>query len=202
MKLIASKTSPFARKLRVLLAEKQIAFDWVDANPWAADSSVPSLSPLGKVPVLQLDDGTNVFDSAVAGEYLDSLAAPALIPAVPHARMLAKRWEALASGMLDNGIFIFLERKRPAELQNTEMIARRAGQINGSAALASQWLGEHPFCAGELFSYADIALGTALLWLDFRLSHEVQWRQHANLVAAADRLMARESFASTAPPAA
>jgi len=68
MKLLSSPTSPYARKVRIALAEKKIDCELVEASPWAADSIVPTHNPLGKVPVLLLDDGTALYDSRVIVE--------------------------------------------------------------------------------------------------------------------------------------
>ena len=73
MKLIGSHTSPYARKVRIVLAEKKIEYDFVLDSPWAADSKVPDINPLGKIPVLVLDDETPLFDSRVIVEYIDNV---------------------------------------------------------------------------------------------------------------------------------
>ena len=77
MKLVASLTSPYARKIRVALAEKSLPFELEVDIPWLADTRVPSYNPLGKVPALVADDGELWFDSPVIAEYLDTLAGPA-----------------------------------------------------------------------------------------------------------------------------
>src|SRR5262249_938126 len=73
LKLVASRTSPYARKVRVVLAEKRIDFDFVEENAWNADTTVPQFNPLNKVPVLLLDDDTPIFDSRVIVEFLDGV---------------------------------------------------------------------------------------------------------------------------------
>jgi len=100
MKLVTSLTSPFARKVRIVLAEKNLPCEMVVDIPWDADTTVPQFNPLGKVPVLLRDDGSTLFDSRVIVEYLEQLKPwPMLIP-VDAAHMIAtKRWEALADGV-------------------------------------------------------------------------------------------------------
>ena len=126
MKLIASYTSPYARKVRIALAEKKIECDFVEESPWAAQTTVPNYNPLGKVPVLVLDDGTTLFDSRVIVEYLDTVSPVSrLIPEPNRQRIVVKRWEALADGVCDAAVAIVLEGKRPARQQNKDWLDRQ-----------------------------------------------------------------------------
>jgi len=140
MKLIASPTSPYARKVRIALAEKKIEYELVEAAPFAPDTDVPSYNPLGKVPVLVLDDGTNLFDSRVIVEYLDTVSPVSrLIPEPSRQRIAVKRWEALADGICDAAAAIVLEGRRAAKLQSREWVARQRSKIGrGVTALASE----------------------------------------------------------------
>src|SRR6202166_4942750 len=114
MKLLASQTSPYARKVRIAIAEKKIECDLVEESPWTPDTTVPNYNPLGKVPVLVLDDGTTLFDSRVIVEYLDTVSPVSrLIPEPNRQRIVVKRWEALADGICDAAAAVVLERKRP-----------------------------------------------------------------------------------------
>src|SRR3990170_2078262 len=101
MKLYGSLTSPYVRKARVLIREKNLACEFVVADAWAADSPIPALNPLGKVPVLVLDNGKTLFDSPVIVEYLDSLKTPPLLATSGETRWQMLCWTALADGMLD-----------------------------------------------------------------------------------------------------
>ncbi|MCG9123974.1 glutathione S-transferase N-terminal domain-containing protein, partial [Laribacter hongkongensis] len=119
MKLYASLTSPYARKVRVVLHEKRIECQLEPVNPWDTDSPLPAVNPLGKVPVLMLDDGTALYDSRVIVDYLDSISPVSkLLADGARGTALIKRWEALADGLLDAGVAIMLERRRPAERQD------------------------------------------------------------------------------------
>ena len=200
MKLIGSLTSPYARKARIVLAEKKIEYEFVLDNPWDAASGVPRLNPLGKVPVLVLDDDSTLFDSRVIVEYLDGVSPNnRLLPAAGRERIRIKRWEALADGVLDAAVAAFLEAKRPKKERSASWIARQREKIDRSLEMMSEELGEQPWCAGNAFSLADVAVGTALGYLDFRLA-DIKWReQHANLARLFDELMARTSFAETVP---
>jgi glutathione S-transferase len=202
MKLIASYTSPYARKVRIALAEKKIEYDFVEDSPWAPGTTVPTHNPLGKVPVLLLDDGTALFDSRVIVEYLDTVSPVSrLIPEPNRQRIAVKRWEALADGICDAAAAIVLENKRPLRQQNKETLERQRTKIDrGVKELASE-LGERPWCNGEAYSLADIAAGCALGYLDLR-HPAIDWRaDYPNLVKLAEKLAKRPSFAETVPPA-
>ena len=203
MKLVASLTSPYARKVRIVLAEKKIDFDLVEELPWSEKTSVPRYNPLGKVPVLVLDDGSTLFDSRVIVQYLDTVSPVSrLIPDTGRQRIAVKRWEALADGLCDAASAIVIERRRPAKQQSADWIARQHGKIDLALAELGSDLGERVWCNGESYSLADIATGCALAYLDFR-HPDIDWRgQYANLVKLADKLAKRPSFADTGPPAA
>lgn len=200
MKLIGSLTSPYVRKARIVLAEKKIEYEFVLDNPWNADTGVAKLNPLGKVPVLVLDDDSTLFDSRVIVEYLDSVTPNnRLLPAAGRERIRIKRWEALADGVLDAAVAAFLETKRPKQEQSENWISRQREKIDRSLEMMSEELGDQPWCTGNAFSLADVAVGSALGYLDFRLG-DINWRErHANLARLSDELMARPSFAETVP---
>lgn len=200
MKLLASRTSPYARKVRVVLAEKRIDFDFVEENAWNADTTVPQFNPLNKVPVLLLDDGTPLFDSRVIIEYLDGVTPVSrLLPEGGRERTMVKRWEALADGIMDAGIAIFLERKRPATPDGDAWMLRQRSKVDSAIALAASDLGDRDYCHGVSLTVADVALACALFWLEFRLP-EINWRAaHPNLSAWADQINARPSFADSKP---
>jgi glutathione S-transferase len=203
MKLIASRTSPYARKVRVVMAEKRIDCDFVEENAWTADTKVGLYNPLVKVPVLLLDDGTAVYDSRVIVEYLDGITPVSrLIPDGGRDRLFVKRCEALGDGITDAGIAVFLERKRPAEQQGKDWITRQLGKAESGIAAAARELGERKCFHGENLSLGDISMACGLLWLEFRLP-EITWRAtYPNLKAWIERLEARTSFAETKPPVA
>lgn len=203
MKLIASVTSPFARKVRVALAEKRIEYTLVEQSPAAPDNTISDFNPLGKIPVLVLDDGSTLFDSRVIVEYLDTVSPVSrLIPEPSRQRIAVRRWEALADGICDAAALIGQETRRAAKMQSKEFIARQARKITLGIEELARELGERPWCSGESYSLADIATGCALGFLDLRRP-ELPWRDdHPNLVRLAEKLAKRPSFAETAPPAA
>ena len=200
MKLIGSHTSPFARKVRIVLAEKKIEYDFVIDSPWLADSKVPSLNPLGKIPVLVLDDETRLFDSRVIVEYIDNVTPNnKLFPAPNRERTEVKRWEALADGICDAAATAFLEGKRPEAQRSNDWIQRQRDKVTRSLEFMAEELGEKSFCMGTHISMADLATGAALGYLAFRFA-DINWREtHPNLGKLYDKLMQRQSFADTVP---
>jgi glutathione S-transferase len=202
MKLIGSLTSPYVRKARVVLAEKKIEYDFELDSPWNADSGVPNLNPLGKIPVLVLDDETVLFDSRVIVEYLDNVTPNNKLMPVPNReRILVKRWEALADGICDAAATAFLEAKRPAKQQDKTWIERQRSKISASLEFMAEELGDNAHCMGTHFSLADAAVGSALGYLVFRFA-DINWQEaHPNLAKLYDKLMQRPSFAETVPQA-
>jgi glutathione S-transferase len=203
MKLIASLTSPYARKVRVALAEKKIEYDLIEESPWAVDTTVPTYNPLGKVPVFVLDDGTTLFDSRVIVEYLDTVSPVSrLIPEPNRQRIGVRRWEALSDGICDAAVAIVLENKRAARQQDRHWIERQRRKVDLGLQELARELGDKAWCNGEAYSLADIATGCALGYLDLRHA-AIDWRgAYPNLVRLAEKLSKRPSFAETAPPPA
>ncbi|MCX7162830.1 MAG: glutathione S-transferase [Betaproteobacteria bacterium] len=200
MKLIGSLTSPYVRKIRIVLAEKKIDYDLVLESPWVEGSKVVALNPLGKVPVLVLDDDSTLFDSRVIAEYLDTVAPNNhLIPASGRQRISVRRWEALADGILDAAVAAFLESMRPDGERSPSWIERQRGKVTQALRVASEDLGEHAWCHGNGMSLADIAVGCALGYVSFRLGDILWSRQYPNLARLYGKLMQRPAFADTVP---
>ncbi|OQA34415.1 MAG: putative GST-like protein YibF [Betaproteobacteria bacterium ADurb.Bin341] len=200
MKLIGTLPSPYVRKVRIVLAEKKIDYDFEIDSPSSANSKVALVNPLGKIPVLILDDGTPLFDSRVIVEYIDK-ASPnnKLLPTPNRERTEVNRWEALGDGLLDAATSVVYESRRPKKEQSATWIARQREKVVRTLAFMSEELGEQPFCMGTHFSLADIAVGTALGYLLFRFP-ELDWRsEHPNLARLHDKMMQRPSFVDTAP---
>ena len=199
MKLVGSLTSPFVRKVRIVLSEKRIVYDFDVDIPWESDTRVAEHNPLGKVPILIMDDGTTLYDSRVIVDYLDS-ANPVsrLMPEFNRERSMVKRWEALADGISDAATTIFLERKRPESLQSTEWLSRQQKKAMLGLEVAARDLGDKKWCEGNVYTLADVALGCTLGYLSFRFP-EMKWRMFPNLVRLVDALEERASFIETAP---
>jgi glutathione S-transferase len=203
MKLIGSPTSPYVRKVRVVMAEKKLDFQLVHEDPWNAEVVLKS-NPLGKVPCLVMEGGEAVFDSRVIVEYLDTLSPVGkLIPPTGRERIEVRTWEALADGLVDAAILARLEQTwsgRAPEQRSQAWIDRQMSRVESSLKAMGQGLGEKPWCHGNSFTLADIAVGCALGYLDFRFAH-IDWRAaHPNLHKLFDKLSARQSFIDSGPP--
>ncbi len=206
MKLIGATASPYVRKVRVVMAEKQLEFAFVTTNVWAADTEISSVNPLGKVPCLVLEDGTAMYDSRVIVEYLDSLSPHgSMLPDAARARAEVKTWEALADGALDAGILARLEATwggRTDEQRSQAWIDRQFGKIAlalGDMSTQLDARGSSSYCCGDQLNLADVAVGCALGWFDFRFP-QIDWRAaHPNLARLYGRLIERPSFSSTMP---
>jgi glutathione S-transferase len=201
MKLIGSVTSPYVRKVRVVLAEKKLDYAFELENVWSPDTKITASNPLGKVPCLVMEDGSAMYDSRVIAEYLDTLTPVCkLLPANSRDRANVKVWEALADGVGDAAVLAYLERtQRPAELQSQAWIERQMGKVRNGLQVMSDNLGEQPFCMGIHYTLADVAVGCVLGWLALRFP-AIDWRaDHPNLARLFDKLSERPSFKDTVP---
>lgn len=203
MKLIGSLASPYVRKVRVVMAEKKLDYELILEDVWSPDSTIAQSNPLGKVPCLIMEDGGAMFDSRVIVEYLDTMSPVGkLIPTQGRGRASIKCWEALADGVLDAGITVRLERtQRPAKLQSAQWVERQLGKVQNGIKAMSTGLGDAPYCTGAQLTLADVAVGCALGWLEFRFP-EITWREdYSNLARLFDKLSERKSFKDTVPVA-
>ena len=201
MKLFGTYTSPYVRKVRVVLAEKKLDYQFVLEDVGAADTKIQEVNPLGKVPCLVMDDGDAIYDSSVIVEYLDTLSPVGkLIPATGRERVEVRRWEALADGVMDAAILVRLEQtKRPAKQQSARWIKLQMSKVEAGLKAMAAELGDKPFCNGNQYSLADIAVVCALGWLALRFP-QIDWREtYPNLAKLCDKLSERASFKDTQP---
>lgn len=195
MKLIGSNTSPYVRKARLVLLEKNIAHTYVVDPPSDPNSEAYRVNPLGRIPALILDDGTCVFDSPVIAEYVDTLNdTPILVPRHDAlARMRVKRGEALADGIMDSAVVVRMESIRAIEKREQTTLDLHNGAVTRALAHMAEQLGTHEWYEGNNITLADLALVSALVYLDLRQA-ERDWRSsHPNLAAYFKRLSARPS---------
>lgn len=202
MKLLGSLTSPFVRKVRIVMAEKKLDYQLVLEDVWASDAILKS-NPLGKVPCLVMEGGEAVFDSRVIVDYLDTLSPVGrLIPASGRERAEVRTWEALADGIVDACILARLEQTwsgRTETQRSAAWVERQMAKVDAAVIAMSRGLGEKTFAAGIHLSLADIAVGCALGYLDLRFP-QIDWRKpHPNLARLADKLAQRQSFIDTLP---
>jgi glutathione S-transferase len=203
MKLIGSLTSPYVRKVRIVMVEKKLDFQLALEDVWATDALLKA-NPLGKVPCLVMEGGEAVFDSRVIVEYLDTLSPVGkLIPPAGRERIEVRTWEALADGVLDASILARLELTwggRTEAQRSQAWVDRQMSRVHAALAAMSRGLGERPWCMGNQFTLADIAVGCALGYLNFRFP-SIAWRDsYANLARLHEKLAVRQSFIDTLPP--
>lgn len=177
MKLYTSPTTPFGRKVRLAAAIKGVdgAIESIvaDNNP-SSNAALLKVNPLGKIPVLLLDDGTVLFDSRVICEFMDTLGAddaPRLIPRDGRDRWLTLRDASLADGIAEAGILIFYEGKfRTPEMHHPRWLAHQQEKVDTGLDYFEQnppgWNGSP--------NYAHLSLAAALGHLDLR--HGRRWR--------------------------
>ena len=202
IRLIGSLASPYVRKVRIVMAEKRLEYQFELEDVWAANTSIYDANPLGKVPCLIMEDGGALFDSRVIVEYLDTLTPVAkLIPPNGRERAEVRTWEALADGISDAAILVRLERsQRPADRQSEQWVDRQMHKVHAGIGAMGHALADKPWCNGHAYSLADIALGCALGYLDFRFK-DLNWRSpHPNLARHYEKIAARPSFVDTQPP--
>lgn len=199
MKLYGSPTSPYVRKARVLLAEKNLACDFVHEDPWPEDSPIPARNPLGKVPVLDIGDGDYLFESVLVLNYLDQLDGKPLRPANKADSWETQWWEALGQGILDAAVTRVVESRRPAEKQMVEKTAREESRIHRAIAVGEARFKGGEFLVGRTYTLADLVMGVALQYVDFRYPHD--WRSKSPKLAKWHAgIVKRKAFQETLPP--
>ena len=203
MKLIGAVTSPYVRKVRIVMAEKKLDYQFISEDVWSAQTRIQESNPLGKVPCLIMEGGEAVFDSRVIVEYLDTLSPVGkLIPSGGRERAEVKTWEALADGLLDASILARLEAVwagRTDGQRSQAWIDRQMDKVQQSLQAMSAGLADKPFCSGIHLSLSDIAVGCAVGYLDFRFP-QIDWRTpYPNLHTLYDKLSQRQSFIDSQP---
>ncbi len=203
MKLIGSVTSPYVRKVRIVMAEKKLDYQFVTEDVWSAQTSIHATNPLGKVPCLVMEGGEAVFDSRVIVEYLDTLSPVGkLIPTAGRERAEVKTWEALADGLLDAALLARMEAvwtERQESQRSQAWIDRQLDKIQHALRAMNNGLGDKPFCSGIHLTLSDIAVGCAVGYLDFRFP-QIDWRTpYPNLHKLYDKLAQRPSFVDSLP---
>ena len=206
MKLLMALTSPYARKARIVVAEKLLGgnFPQVEeeaVNPWENNAGIVAFNPLNKIPVLILEDGERIIDSCVIVEFLDAQGgAPRFIPSEPGLRAQVKAREALADGITDAIAGVIMAGRVLGGSDNIPP-EWRTWQLEKARRAIAEFAGTLDK-RGEEIDLGDVALGCALGFLDFRMP-DFAWRKwHPALADWFDEISKRDSFASTAPKAA
>ena len=199
MKLFGSPFSPYVRKARVLLAEKNIECEFVIEDPWPAESRIPAMNPLGKVPVLQIGPEKFFFESVLVTHYLDNLDGKPLQPKDAAGYWQSQWWQALGNGMIDATISRVLETRRPPDKQMPEKMQREEARIARAFATAEKACEGDRFLVGAKFTLADLVMGVACQYIDLRYPHD--WRaQYPRLQQWFAVIATRSSFLDTLPP--
>jgi glutathione S-transferase len=200
MKLFTSNASPFVRKVRIAILEKGLNEKIEDVPVHVLDlpPEIVRANPLAKVPTLLFDDGRAMFDSPVIFEFLDSIGTgPKLIPEGTGAtgKWAAKRWEAIADGVLDAAVLVRLEKfLRPPEQQSPSEMDRQLGKITRALIL----LEEEIDAFSNQWHVGSISIACALSYLDLRFA-DLHWRkQFPKLSAFEDACDDHQSYLQTA----
>ena len=199
MKLRYSPTSPFARKVRITIHELGLGdrVELLVTDPWT-DAALRADNPLGKVPLLILDDGEALYDSPVICEYLDSRAGGKLFPPAGAARWRALKLQALGDGMAEATARRFVEGRRPVAEQSQAVINRQAEAIQAALGAAERVVAA---LAVDSPTIGEIAIAAALGYLEFRAPEEDFRTAQPKLSGWLARFGARASYAATRPPA-
>lgn len=203
MKLLYTVNSPYARKVRIVAAEKHIEITLEEVVLAAPDCPVKNYNPLGKVPVLVLTDGDSLYDSRVIVEYLDNRTPLAhLIPQDLGAKIKVRRWEALADGVCDAAVATMLEQRKAAPMQDAAFIDRQLSKVSSGLQALNNDLGKNKWCVNGTFSLADIAVGCMLGYVNFRLGTVINLAaEYPNLEHLQTALLKRQSFKDSLPVA-
>lgn len=203
MKVIGSYTSPYVRKISVIMLEKGITFEFINENPWQSDTHVPDYNPLGKIPALVTDDGDVWYDSSVIAAWLENLdIAPALVPRDKLAALKVIQLEALADGIGDAGIVLLREQMRPPERQLEEQLVRQREKIERGLDALEKEAAKGTVLNSDTLNLADIAVACLIGWINFRRILPNWCVNRPALVKLVEKMFARESFARTVPPSA
>ncbi|PPC94424.1 MAG: glutathione S-transferase [Methylotenera sp.] len=199
MKLLYTVNSPYARKVRIVATEKHIDLVLEEVVLTAPDCPVKQYNPLGKVPVLVLDDGDSLYDSRVIVEYLDNRTPLAhLIPQEHSSKVWVRRWEALADGVCDAVVAIVMEKRKatPDEM----LLNKQLDKVMRGLATLEKDLDTQKWCVNNSFSLADIAVGCLLGYINLRFSGVVDLaKDYPNLQRLNEALLKRQSFIESMP---
>jgi len=203
MKLLYTVNSPYARKVRIVAAEKHIDIKLEEVVLADPDCPVKQYNPLGKVPVLVLSDGDSLYDSRVIAEYLDNRTPLAhLIPKDNSSKSAVRRWEALADGVCDAAVAVMLEQRKPESLQDAATITKQMDKVTRGLSALNNDLDQNKWCVEDTFSLADIAVGCMLGYVNLRFGNVITLaKDYPNLERLQTSLLKRQSFKDSMPVA-
>lgn len=197
MKLLYTKRSPYARKVRVLAIEKNIPLDLIDEDLMNKSKVLLAANPLGKIPTLILDDGSALCDSPVICEYLESIKPqPVLIPSAGMERFKVLHLAAIADGVMDNSVALYMEKVRHPNDMNAAYVANLEKAMND----AFKYFDDH-ISDLSLFNLASVAAASAIGYSNFRLPHLNPNQKFTRLAAWYEQILTRPSMKETIPTA-
>ena len=199
-RLISATPSPYARKVRIALAEKSIPFELVTEVPWNRTTITPRYNPLEKLPILLLENDDSIYESSYILEYLElKHPKPPLLSTDGDERLASRKFEILCDGICDAVVLTFFERRRPSGCQSMEWSARQRRKIEGGVKEMARLIGDREWAVGHRFGLGDIAVGTAPGYLGVRFA-ELDWRAlYPSLAAFCHRMEQRPSFVTSRP---
>ncbi|KAK5703779.1 hypothetical protein LTR97_002792 [Elasticomyces elasticus] len=201
-KLISATPSPYARKVRIALAEKGIPFELQTEVPWDQTTVTPQYNPLEKLPVLILDDQTAVYESHYILEWLEvKHPEPALLPSDIDDRLFAKKVEVVCDGMCDAMVIAFFERLREPEKQSEPWKSRQMRKVEGGLRQLNTWVEarQGQYLVGDRLTIADLAIAAFLGWFAIRWSEHPWQSTYPNLRQYWGGLEELEHFKTTRP---
>jgi len=195
MKLLYTKRSPYARKVRIVALEKSIDLEFMDEDLTKKSPQLFKANPIGKIPTLILDNGETLMDSRVICEYLDTLNDRAvLIPKSGKERFDILRWEAIADGLTEVALPAYMEKIRHPEDFNVAFISSQEEAVHRILVFMDQRVDEL-----KILSLAPIAVVSNVGWVQFRLPHLIEGRKYSKLMAWLHEFSKRPSVGSTVP---
>jgi glutathione S-transferase len=167
MKLLYTKRSPYARKVRVLALEKNLKLELVAEDLQNKSQRLLDVNPLGKIPTLILDDNSVVYDSSVICQYLDQFnERPIMVPQLGEKRLDVLKWDALADDLVAIALSVYMEKIRHPENFKVDFVAAQEASVKRTL----DYIEAHLRGLKE-FSLAPVAVGCALGYIQFRLPH-------------------------------
>lgn len=172
--LISATPSPYARKVRIALAEKKLPFTLQTEVPWDSTTQTKQYNPLEKLPVLILEDGKSaVYESSYILEWIEAkYPDPPLLPGPDDidARLFAKKIQVVADGICDALVIAFFEKMRDPEKQSQPWIDRQMRKVEGGLKALGEWAEQRQgdYLVGDKLGLADIAVGSVCGYLACR----------------------------------
>ena len=200
LKLLSATPSPFARKVRVVLLEKNIPFELKTINPWNMNADIERFNPLGKIPVLITANNETIYDSKFIIEWIEhNYPDPAVFPTDAKTKFKAQQIQVIADGICEAVILLFFENMRPDPQQSKPWAERQIKKISNGLQALEQQISNDDFCVDNTFGIADISVVSAVDYLSLRFK-TYEWRNKFTRISKfVARQSARQSFIETMP---